>query len=381
MRKVLISLSFVISYLLIFFSLGAVMAKEKPNVSFSQYNAKVDAAYTGVDGAVADGIKTYRTIQDALDGAPAEITKPYVIFIKNGIYDEKLTIDKPCITFLGESRQRTKLTHSDVADTKKPDGKASYGTTGSATVTIKAENFRVENMTIANGFDYPGNFKKLDNDPTRMKNVQGVAVKTEVGSDKAIFYQCNILGYQDTLYANSGRQYYKQCYISGNVDFIFGAGQAIFDDCDIVSLPAAEVGYVTASSTSISKQYGLVFMNCRLKKGTGLADATTSLGRPWHPTVTMPDGSRQANPDSWSAVTYLHCYMDSHISTEGWESMSGRDKAGKIIWFSPEDSRFYEYKSIGPGVVKSDLRLQLSDLEASDYTIENIFDGWKPLEK
>jgi len=202
--------------------------------STPRYDAIVDANYSGAEGARVNGVKTFRRVATVLDDAPVDSTKPYVIFIKHGRYYEKLDIVKPFIAFLGESRGKTILTYDAASDTKKPDG-TTWGTSGSASITIRAPDFRAENLTIENGFDYPGNAAKANTDPTRIANAQAVALKTDKGSQRAVFKNISLIGYQDTLYADSGTHYFSQCSISGNVDFIFGAGQAVFDDCDIIS--------------------------------------------------------------------------------------------------------------------------------------------------
>lgn len=347
----------------------------------STRNAVVDASYSGAEGTAVNGVKTFRKIASALDDAPANATQPYVIGIAKGRYYEKLTIAKPFITLIGEGSDNTIITYDTVADTKKPDG-TTYGTAGSATVTVSASNLRVENLTIENGFDYSANAAKAADDPTKIKNTQAVALRTDKGNDKAFFKNVRLLGNQDTLYANAGTHYFEKCYIAGNVDFIFGAGQAVFNDCDIVSLDrgsATNNGYVTAPSTSISEPYGFLFVNSRLKKASpAMADNSVTLGRPWHPTTNLPDGTRAADPNAIGAVTFLNCWMDSHIGGKGWDAMSGKDKDGNTIWFNPQDSRFYEYGTTGPGALKSETRRLLEASQAQQYTIANVLHGWDP---
>ncbi|WP_391563910.1 pectinesterase family protein [Paenibacillus cremeus] len=362
---------------------GSKLTSESSTVQAAVYsNAIVDGTYTGTDGsAAASGAKQYKTVQSALDGAPADSTKPYVIFIKNGRYYEKVTVEKPNITLIGESREKTKITFDLAADSKKPDGKT-YGTFDSATLSVFARNFTADNMTIENGFDYNANAAKDAKDPTKMANAQAVALRTDKDSDHAVFNNLNLLGFQDTLYAQAGTQYYQNCYIAGNVDFIFGAGQAVFDDCDIVSLDRGSKsnnGYVTAASTLLSNTYGFLFIDSRIKKESpGMADNTVALGRPWHPTTNLPDGTRAANPDAVASVAYVNCYLDSHIRTGGWDPMSGKDKDGNVIWFYPKDSRFYESGNTGPGAASNEERQAISDANAKDYTIAQVLGGWDP---
>jgi len=202
--------------------------------SVPSYQAVVASDYSGTPGAIADGTPTYATIGEALSMAPKTNKDPFVIYIHKGRYYEKLSVDKTNICFLGESRDETILGYDASGDTPNPEG-GTYGTRGCFTLRIIVPDFRAENLTIENGFDYPANAAKCDDDPTKMQNPQAVALMTDSGSDQTVFRNCKIAGYQDTFYANAGRHYFYRCRILGHVDFIFGAGQAVFDDCDIVS--------------------------------------------------------------------------------------------------------------------------------------------------
>ena len=219
---------------------------------------------------MVDGAPTYRTIGSALTSLPANGAARAIVFIRNGRYREKLTIDRPRVTLLGESRDGAVLTFDAASDTPTPTG-GSYGTRGSYTLRVVAPDFRAENMTIENAFDYPANAAKPDSDRTKFKNPQAVALMTDLGSDRAVFANVKITGYQDTLFPNSGRSYFSKCEVWGHVDFIFGAGQAVFDDCDIVSRDRGSKttnGYVTAPSTKGDQPYGFLFLRSRLKKET-----------------------------------------------------------------------------------------------------------------
>lgn len=341
-------------------------------------HAIVDHHYTGDEGANVDGVKMFRQVTNALNDAPLHAVAPHLIFIKTGRYYEKLTIDKPFITLIGESRDRTILTFDDAADTKKPDGKTG-NTFGSASLSILVNDARIENLTIENSFDFPANAAKAHDDPTRFKNTQAVALRINQASDRAILKNVALIGYHDTLLVNAGRSYFQHCYIAGHIDFIFGAGQAVFDDCDIVSRAQ---GYITAASTLLSNAYGFLFVHCRLKKETPeLADECVALGRPWHPTTSWADGTRSANPNAVGCVVFKNCWMDSHIIAAGWDRMHGWDKDGKEIWFYPQDARFFEYGSTGPGARQHPARRVLSESEARQYTSENVLGGWNPAEQ
>ncbi len=109
-----------------------------------------------------------------------------------------------------------------------------------------------------------------------------------------------------------------------------------------------------------------------------MLDGTVMLGRPWHPTTLWTDGTRSADPDAVGCVVFRECFMEGHISAEGWAPMAGKNKDGEKIWFYPQDARFYEYGSIGPGAVQSASRRVLSDNEAQRYTPPQVLDGWEP---
>jgi pectinesterase len=314
----------------------------------------------------------YRTLGAALDAAPANSTVPFKIYLKAGRYYEKLTVSKPNIHLIGEDHERTVLTFDAASDTKDPAGQP-YGTRGSFTIKITAPDFRAENITFENGFDYLANLAKDSTDPTRFRNPQGVAVMLDDASDRAVFRNCTIRGNQDTLFPNAGRSYFENCTISGNVDFIFGAGTAVFRQCRIVSVDrgrAKDNGYITAASTHINQPYGLVFLDSRLEKDSPrMARGSVHLGRPWHPA---------ADSTALGSVAFINTWMDDHVSEAGWVRMSALNAAGDRIWFEPTDARFVEHGSHGPGARQSIGRRQLPARELARFAIPRIFGGWNP---
>lgn len=336
------------------------------------YAAVVDGTFAGAEGEIVAGTPTYRSIGDALTGLPANGAPPAVVFVRNGRYREKLTVDRPRVTLVGESRDATVLTYDASADTRTPAG-GTYGTRGSFTLRIIAPDFRAENLTIENAFDYPANAAKPDSDKTKSRSAQAVALMTDVGSDRAVFSNVKITGYQDTLFPNSGRSYFYRCEVWGHVDFIFGAGQAVFDDCDIVSRDRGSKtnnGYVTAPSTKADRPFGFVFLHSRLKKESpAMAPSSVTLGRPWHPS---------ADATVRSAVAYIDCWMDDHIGEKGWDRMSSVDSTGTRTWYEPADARFVELGTTGPGAVASASRHVLSPDEAKRYTPAAVLGGWVP---
>ncbi|MEO7313161.1 MAG: pectinesterase family protein [Chitinophagaceae bacterium] len=159
-----------------------------------------------------------------------------------------------------------------------------------------------------------------------------------------------------TLYTKgtTSLQYYKDCYIEGTVDFIFGAATALFENCTLRS--KGKGGYVTAASTTEGALFGYVFKKCRLVSDS--PPASFFLGRPWRP---------------FAKVVFLHCELDAHIKPEGWNNWSKVEN---------EQTAYYaEYNNSGPGADSSKRCAwshQLTDAEAKQYTSANILGDWKP---
>ena len=338
----------------------------------TRHDAIVDARHRGEDGATIGGTRTYRTIEAALAAAHSTDSVRYSILIRNGRYREKLTVRRPNVSLTGESRDGVVLTFDAASDTPSPGG-GTYGTRGSFTLRILARGFQARSLTIENAFDYMGNAAKERHDPTRFANPQAVALMTDGESDEAVFVDVRIVGHQDTLFANAGRHYFRDCIILGSVDFIFGAGTAVIESCDIVSRDRGSRtnnGYVTAPSTPLSRPYGFVFVRSRLtKESRAMAPHSVVLGRPWH-----PGGREGVN----SSAVYVDCWMDDHIGPRGWDRMSAVDSTGTRIWYEPGDSRFFEVGSTGPGATASPRRRTLTPEEAAYYSVDRVLRGWQP---
>jgi pectinesterase len=282
-------------------------------------------------------VPTYRTVGAAITGLPANGGARVVIFVRNGRYREKLTVDRPRVTLVGESRDGTVITYDAAAGTPTPLG-GTYGTRGSYTLRIVAPDFRAERLTIENAFDYMANAAKPDSDATKLRDAQAVALMLDLGSDRASFEDVRILGHQDTLFANSGRAYFHRCEVAGSVDFIFGAGQAVFDECRIVSRDRGSRtnnGYVTAPSTN-------------------------------------------GDPDAVGSAVFIECWMDDHIGAKGWDRMSMVDSTGNRTWWEPETARFFEYRTTGPGAVASERRRVLTPADAARHTVAAVLGDWRP---
>jgi pectinesterase len=342
-------------------------------------DALVDLAVDTATGGDTNGLPVYLRIQDALDAAPPDATQPYRIGIRRGTYVEKLVIDKPWITLIGEARDATVLRFGAASGHMAPSGPR-WTTWGCATVIVRATDFSAQTLTIENSFDYPANHTKAASDPSRLTDPQAVALMTDTGADRTWLRHVRLIGYQDTLFVNAGRSYFEHVDISGHVDFIFGAGVAVFHDCDIVCrahLDAMPMGWITAPSTNVRQPYGLLFNACRLLREPSVPDGAFALGRPWHPTTQFGDG-RYADPDAIGCTVFAHCWMDAHISAHGWAPMHGTARDGRRVYFQPQDARFFEYRSAGPGAHACAERRQLSAHALATYAVECVLGDWRP---
>jgi polygalacturonase len=271
----------------------------------------------------ADGTGDFYSIQRALDVAPS--SGGALILVAPGTYREVLTIDKPQIQLRSASpdASKTVVVFNRYAS-------ANGGTSHTATVNVSGDDFLAENITFQNDYQPVG-------DPYP-EGSQAVALR--VNGDRAVFHNLRLLGHQDTLYAGSkgcmgstdrstcrpARQYFSNCYIEGNFDFIFGDGKTVFDHCEIRSLPLVE-GFITAQSNIYPQQdSGYVIYKSRLTANAEVSHVW--LGRPWRP---------------YSTVTYIDTEMGSHIVGAGWrEWLPGKTN-------SIETSTYSEFGSVGPG--------------------------------
>lgn len=298
----------------------------------------------------------FNSFSKALAAAPVEGS--YTIGVASGDYYEKVTIDRAQVSLAVLPGQATKPrlyfdAYAGISAHYHPDG---WGTPGSATLTIAAPDVTLSGLQIENSFNFIANDSLPADNPKRIRHSQAVALLLDEGSERTLVVDSQIDGYQDTVFVNAGSSYFYRSRISGNVDFIFGAGLAVFDQCEIVSrrrakpfTPGDIQGHITAPSTNIDRPWGLVFIDSRLTREEGVPDNSVSLGRPWHPTTTFADG-RYADPDAVGSAVYLDTWMDAHIIESGWASMKGTARDGtKSRVFTPSESRFYERSSRGPG--------------------------------
>ncbi|WP_292154350.1 pectinesterase family protein [Brevundimonas sp.] len=312
------------------------------------YQAEVLAS----DGRPVSGAPIHRTLAAAIAAAPVGGIAPFRILLRRGVFDEQIVVDRPFVHLVGESRTGSVISHLAASGLVAPDGR-NWGTTRTPTLTVRAPGFRAERLTIANAFDglaemtRPGGLRSHDG-----AGPQAVSLMLAEGSDRAVISDCDILGYQDTLFADSGMAAFERCRITGSYDFIFGAGRVWFEACEIRSRPRPVDpvdGYVTAPSTPLEQPFGLVFHRCRLTREPGTARHSVYLGRPWRPTKTFSDG-RYGDPDRVGAATFLDCWMDDHVAPDGFTEMwhTGRDGNPRTM-LQPENARFATHGSRGPG--------------------------------
>ena len=300
----------------------------------------------------AAGSGDYTTVQAAFDAAPKDYTGKWILKIKPGKYEERPTLDagKVNVYLVGEDAATTVITHYTCAGMDKPGG-GTWGTSGSQTMAIMADDFTAVNITIENT-----HVNSKANESVYSGN-QAVALKTQ--GDRQAFYNCRVTGFQDTYLGNSiGRAYFKDCYIEGNVDFIFGRQTVVFDNC--TTYVNRDGSVLTAPSTEKSTKFGMVFLDCKLTSpSTSYVDFNGTTfkafyyGRPW-----------QQQPKS----AFIRCDVPATLHEKGWTTMSGG--------LNPV---FVEYGCTGAGATADRLSKRgnegvvISETEAAAYTIENVF--------
>lgn len=285
--------------------------------------------YKYVFTVAKDGSGDYTYIQDAINSMRVYPLAPITLYIKNGVYNEKIELpeNNTDVTFVGESVEGTIITFNDYS------GRGKLNTFTSYTAKISGNRFTAENISFVNS-----------------AGAVGQALALYVDADKAVFRNCRFIGNQDTIFAagENSRQYFVGCYIEGTTDFIFGPSTAVFDKCTIRSKSNS---YITAANTTKGNAYGFVFLNCKVMADSGVTKVY--LGRPWR---------------AWAKTVFLYCELPAQISSSGWHN-----------WDNPENEKtaFYaEYKNTGAGANiggRVNWAKQLTDKEAATYTLNNIF--------
>ncbi len=294
-----------------------------------------------------DGTGDFTTVQEAFDAVKFLQEERTLIWIKKGTYKEVLNLPaaKNNVTIIGEDAAEVILTYDNYASKIDPENGKEYGTSGSSSTYIYGDSFHARNITFENS-----------------SGPVGQALAIYIGGDKASFTSCRFLGWQDTMYGGRSRQYFKDCYIEGSTDFIFGPSTAYFDNCHLHSKGGSAI---TAASTEEYVTYGYVFQNCTI---TGTGSDITTLGRPWRP---------------YGAVAFLKTEMSEAIKAEGWNN-----------WGRTENeltARYVEYNNHGAGTSTSNrvnwVRF-LTPTEALDFSASNVLkttysnppttDNWDP---
>jgi len=286
-----------------------------------------------------DGTSDYTSIQKAIDNCKSFPDKRITIYVKNGVYREKIVVPScnPQISLIGEDPEKTIITNGDYFDKMNRGRNSTFFT---YTLLVIADDFHAENITIENS-----------------AGPVGQAIALFVRGDRCVFRNCRITGHQDTLYTDgfNARHYFENCYIDGTTDFIFGPSTALFKYCVIHS---KKNSYITAASTPQGNSFGYVFLDCKLTADEGVDKVY--LGRPWR---------------DYAKVVFIRCEMGQHILPEGWSNWSGTER---------DKTAFYaEYANTGAGSAASQRVAwshQLTRKEAKKYTPANILKPRTPEE-
>ena len=316
---------------------------------FSLCEAQAASNYDNPDTIVVarDGTGEFRTVAEAIEVCRAFMDYHKVIYIKKGIYKEKLVVPQwlQNIELCGESRDETIITWDDhaniMADVSPLTANLSpqkIGTFRTFTLKIEANDITLKNLTIEN------NSARLG---------QAVALHTE--GDRLRFVNCRFLGHQDTVYTGmpATRLLFDHCYIEGTTDFIFGPSTAWFESCHIYCKINS---YITAASTPKDIMYGYIFNKCTIT----CADSVTQvyLGRPWR---------------DYAYTLFMHCTLPRQIRPEGWHHWQKERE---------QTARYLEFENTGEGAATSkraSWSRQLTKKEAKEITLENVFrrnDNW-----
>ncbi|PIN11649.1 Pectinesterase [Handroanthus impetiginosus] len=290
----------------------------------------------------SNGCCNFTTVQAAVDAVGVMSPKRTIIWINNGIYFEKVIVPKtkPNITFQGQGYTSTAIVWNDTAN-------SSHGTFYSGSVQVFAPSFIAKNISFMNVAPIPG--------PGAF-GAQAVALR--IAGDEAVFWGCGFFGAQDTLHDDRGRHYFKDCYIQGSIDFIFGNGKSFYENCHITSIaspvaPGARVinGAVTAHGrASKDENSGFSFVNCTIG-GTG----RIWLGRAWRP---------------FSTVVFSYTTMSDIIAPEGWNDFNDPTRDQTIF--------YGEYNCTGDGAnitLRAPYVLRLNDTQASPFLNVSFIDA------
>ncbi|KAL0427955.1 UNVERIFIED_CONTAM: Pectinesterase 3 [Sesamum latifolium] len=290
----------------------------------------------------ADGSGNYRTINEAINAVPPYSNRRFVIYVKKGLYLEnvKINMTKPNIMMYGDGMDQTIVSGSLSNSTLL------LATILTATFAVDGSHFIARDMGFRN--------------TAGPANMQAVALVSS--SDQSVFYKCSFDGYQDTLYTHSNRQFYRECRISGTIDFIFGKAAVVFQNCSIlVKKPLhGQQNVITASGKEEPGVIqGISIQNCRVSAAEPLGGARTYLGQPWK---------------NYSTTIFMESRLGSLIDPEGWLSW--------IPNVPPPNTTYYaEYNNRGPGAVTSNrvkwkgVKVNITSNEANWFTVRSFLNG------
>ncbi|XP_065854753.1 probable pectinesterase 8 [Euphorbia lathyris] len=294
-----------------------------------------------------NGCCNFTTVQSAVDSVANFSMKRTVIWINSGIYYEKVTVPKTKqnLTFQGQGYTSTAIVWNDTAN-------SSHGTFYSGSVQVFSNNFIAKNISFMNVAPIPG-----------PGDVGAQAVAMRISGDEAAFWGCGFFGAQDTLHDDRGRHYFKECYIQGSIDFIFGNARSLYENCQLVSManpvnPGTKSinGAVTAHGrSSKDENTGYAFVNCTVG-GNG----RIWLGRAWRP---------------FSRVIFAFCSFSDIIAPEGWNDFNDPTR---------DQSIFYgEYNCTGAGAnttLRAPYVQRLNDTQALSFLNLSFIDAdqWLP---
>ncbi|XP_011039647.1 PREDICTED: pectinesterase-like [Populus euphratica] len=292
----------------------------------------------------ADGSGNYKTVSAAVAAAPKYSSKRYIIRIKAGVYRENVEVpkEKSNIMFLGDGRKTTIITGCR----NVVGGSTTYH---SATVAVEGQGFLARDITFQN--------------TAGPSKYQAVALRVE--SDFAAFYKCGMLGYQNTLYVHSNRQFFRNCFIAGTIDFIFGNAAAVFQDCDIRARrpnPGQTITITAQGRSDPTQNTGIVIQKCRIGVTSDLhpvrSNFSAYLGRPWK---------------EYARTVIMQSSISDVIHPAGWNGLKGR--------FALSTLSFAEYENSGAGagtskrVTWEGYKMITSATEAQSFTPRNFIGG------
>ena len=312
-----------------------------------------------------DGTGDFTSLQQAVDFVPGGGQAPTILLVRPGVYEERVVVNKDNLRIIGEDRDRTVITARGCAKDLYPDG-TEKGTFLSATFLVAGDNVEVENLTIRND---AGDGRQV-----------GQAVAVYAAGDRGVWRNVRMIAHQDTLFCGpvqqtvldeiaprrcraefaeavnepahtQGRQYFEDCFIQGDVDFIFGSYRCWFERCTLFM--NARGGYYTAANTPEDQPHGFVFRNCKL---TGECEAGKALlGRPWR---------------RFARTVFLDCEMDECVAPQGfcdWDDI-------RVV-----TGRMGEYGTTGARADQSarhPAQKRITAEEAEGITLQEVLGGW-----